>query len=127
MSNLFLSLLITFFFSSSVATQNTTETKAPTEVVSTKSTFDDLSNEFTTCTKLDKVLQSETCGAFQEFTGQEAKAKVESLASKILALTGKDAILNNFGKEDVLGKALIYDATVESYGISTINKAYWED
>jgi len=125
MSNLFLSLLITFFFSSSVPTQNTTETQ--TEVVSTNSTFDELSNEFTTCTKLDKVLQAETCGAFQEFKGKEAKTKVESLSSKLFALIGKDAVLNSYGREDVLGTALTYDDTAESYDISTINKAYWED
>lgn len=125
MSNLFLSLLITFFFSSSIPT--TTETKTSTEVVSTKSTFDDLSNEFTTCPKLDKVLQGETCGAFKEFAGEDGKAKVESLSSKLFALIGKETVLNNYGREEILETAMKYDETAESYDISTINKASWED
>jgi hypothetical protein len=125
MSNLFLSLLITFFFSSSVPT--TTETTTPTEVVSTKSTFEALSNEFTTCDKLDKVLEAGTCGAFKEFKGKEAKTKVESLSSKLFALIGKETILNSYGRESLLETAMVYDETAESYDISTINKAAWGD
>ncbi len=129
MSNLFLSLLITFFFSSSVptTTETKTSTETPTEVVSTKSTFDDLSNEFTTCDKLDKVLQAETCGAFKEFAGEDGKAKVESLSSKLFALIGKETVLNSYGREEILEAAMKYDETAESYDISTINKAVWED
>jgi hypothetical protein len=125
MSNLFLSLLITFFFSGSVPT--TTETTTPTEVVSTKSTFEQLLNEFTTCPKLDKVLQAETCGAFQEFKGEDAKAKLYDIESKFYILAGRMPSFNNFGTDELLESTLTYDESAESYDISTINKAYWGD
>ncbi len=137
LSALFLFFLVASLISCS-ATSTTTETATDSTAIETPVTtetttntaFETLLGEFETCNDLEKFLKNETCVAEKEYKDEEGKAKIESLSSQILAITGENASVKSFfGTEDFLKQILTYEESGEMgvYILSGLSKAYWED
>ncbi len=139
MSILFLSFLITSFFSCSTPNQNaegaettiTTEnvvtpTEETTTEVATNPAFEELLNEFVACDDLEKFFKNESCIETESFTDEEGKTKMEALSAQILALTPKGATINSFDKEHPLEDYVIYEEA-PSYSLGSLIKTSWEN
>lgn len=136
-SALFLSFLMASLVSCS-GTSTTTETATDSTAIETPVTtetatnpaFEKLLGEFETCNDLEKFLKNETCVTEKEYKDEEGKAKIESLSTQILAITGENASVKSFfGTEDFLKQSLTYEPSGVGgvYILSGLSKAYWED
>ncbi len=113
-----------------VATDSTAiETPITTTETATNPAFETLLAEFETCNDVEKFLKNESCVTEKEYKEAEAKTKIESLSTQILAITGENAGVKNFGTEDFLKGILTYEdgGDMGTYTLSGLSKAYWED
>jgi len=133
-SVLFLSLLITSLISCSGSTQTITENKVDSTAIetpiittetATNPTFETLLNEFEDCNDVELLLKNGSCNAPKKV---EQKTKMPSLATQIIGITGRDAVINNFGTDYVLESALMcQDSEKLSCSFHSLFKASWEN
>lgn len=138
MSILFLSFLISSFFSCSTPNQNAegaetttienvvTPTEETTTEIATNPAFETLLNEFVACDDLEKFLKNESCVETESFRDDEGKTKMEALSTQILALIPEGATINSFDKEHPLKDYVIYEEA-PSYSLGSLIKTSWEN
>lgn len=137
MSILFLSFLISSFFSCSTPSQNAVGAETTTENVvnqteegsteiATNPAFEELLNEFTACEDLEKFLKNESCVETESFTDEDGKTKMEALSAQILALTPKGATITSFNNKHPLEDYVMYEEA-PSYSLTSLIKTSWEN